>query len=174
MKGRPVIVKPEDRSPSLRGYYARRDANRLAGLQAGGNPLKSQKLSDVYWTLRDGKGDLTNSLGRPYLRTPVPKPLRLVARRARGLLAWHRRSGRLIREGLTTRGTARKYRLAGKERAMDRIARLKREARERMARLRAERKAAKGLDWQQFRRGISVPRSSWDDLVCGGNSEARV
>lgn len=174
MKTRPSSIAPENRSPALQRYYARRQENRLAGLQAGGNPLKSQKLSDVYWSLRDGMGELTNSQGVPYRRTPVPPSLRLVARRARGLMAWHKRRQRLARLNLNSRGQARKYRFFEPKTDQHRAVRLKLEARERMARLRASRKAVKLTVWQDFRRGISVARSSWDDLVCGGNSESRI
>lgn len=53
-----------------------------------------------------------NSLGKPWGRTPtfLTAEARLQARRQRGTKAWKKRVERMKRLGLTTRGTAPKYR----------------------------------------------------------------
>ena len=108
----------------------------------------------VYWNHRYGAGRKLTTRKMTYRRTPNFKSdeQRLLAQRARGLWAWHNRSQRLLRIGLTTRGTPRKYRRLADlaEDVRERL--IAREARERMARLRASRK--RQTPWQKFRAEI--------------------
>ena len=117
-----------------------------------------------YWERRDLAKKRLNSEGQLYRRTPnfkTPEE-KLLARRARGLWAWHNRSARLARLGLTTRGTPRKRRYFDPESRMNHPDRLRVEARERMRRLHERRRQKTG--WQQFRETVPVGLVSIEDI----------
>ena len=123
----------------------------------------SRSIYERYWFWREQAKATLNSEGKPYRRTPnfeTPNE-KLTARRARGLWAWHNHSAKLIRLGLTTRGTPRKRRYFDPTSKMNHPDRLRVEARERMRRLRAERRPK--TDWEQFRENImaALPGGSW-------------
>lgn len=102
-----AAVRREER---VAGYYDQRVNQRLAGLTARGQPFR---------------------------RTPnfLTAEERLAARRERGLKAWRKRSEKLTRAGLTTRGTVRVYGLKG---AVEKM-------------------------WMEFRSGIAMPvAANWE------------
>jgi len=108
-----------------------------------GLPSRGIRPYQGYWDLRETKSRRLNTIGRPYQRTPnfISPELRLVARRARGLWAWHNRCIKLARRKLTTRGTPRQRRYFSEESPATRAARIQVESRLRMQRLRAARHA---------------------------------